>query len=187
MNAQNLQRKAESLEQIRECLKKSSIMILTDYRGQAAGLTVKSITELRHKLREQDGIYKVAKNTLIRKALQEIDIECPSGILEGPTAIAFGFGDPAAVAKTVLEFAKTQKPNNLPIVKGAVMENRLLSMDELKAIASLPSLEVLRMQLLGLMLAPHRNILGMLNAPGRSMAAVLDAWNEKRTKETQEA
>ena len=89
--------------------------------------------------------------------------------------------------REVVILAKTQKPNNLPIVKGAVMENRLLSMDELKAIASLPSLEVLRMQLLGLMLAPHRNILGMLNAPGRSMAAVLDAWNEKRTKETQEA
>lgn len=183
MNAQNLQRKAESLEHLRECLKKASIIILTDYRGQAGGLTVKAITELRGKLRECDGIYKIAKNTLIRKALSEINIECEAGTLEGPTAVVFGMGDPAAAAKAVLEFAKTQKPNGLPVVKGAVMDNRLLSIDELKAIAALPSIEVLRMQLLGLMLAPHRNILGVLNATGRSMATVLDTWNEKRSKE----
>lgn len=187
MNAQNLQRKAESLEQIRESLKKSSIMIITDYRGEAGGLSVKAITELRHKLREQNGVYKIAKNTLIRKALKEIDIECGEGVLEGPTAVAFGFGDPAAIAKAVLEFAKTQKPNNLPVVKGAVMEGRLLTMAELKAIAELPSIDVLRMQLLGLMLAPHRNILGVLNATGRGMATVLDAWNKKRTEEAEEA
>lgn len=191
MNAQNMQRKAESLEQLRESIRKSGIIILTDYRGQAGGLTVKAITELRGKLRECGGVYRIAKNTLIRKALQEINVECEPATLEGPTAVAFGSNDPAAVAKAILEFAKSQKPSNLPIIKGAVMDGKLLSLDELKAIAALPSLDTLRMQLLGLMLAPHRHILGVLNATGRSMATVLDAWNEKRSKgeasEAQEA
>lgn len=182
MNEQNRQRKAEALDYLRESLAKCSIMIITDYRGENKGLTVKAITELRHQLREQNGVYKIAKNTLIRKALKEINVELEESLLEGPTAVVFGFGDPAAAAKAVLEFAKNQKPTKLPIVKGAVMEGRFVSIKELEAIAELPSIDVLRMQILGLMLAPHRNILGVLNGAGRSMATLLDAWNKKRSE-----
>lgn len=182
-SAENKQRRAESLEELRECFDKSTIAVLTDYRGKAAGLTVKLITELRGKLRENNAQYKVAKNTLIRKTLHDLGVTNADELLEGPTAVAFGYSDPAAAAKTVLEFSKNQKPNNLPVVKAAIMDNRLVEHEELEAIAKLPSLEVLRMQLLGLMLAPHRNVLGVLNAPGRSMATVLDAWNKKRGEE----
>lgn len=187
MNAQNFQRKSQALEELRESLNKCSIMIISDYRGQNGGLTVKDITDLRHKLREVNGVYRIAKNTLILKALKELNIEGVDHLLEGPTAVAFGFGDPAAVAKALLEFSKNNKPNNIPIVKGAVMEGRFVSLEELKAIAELPSLDVLRMQILGLMLAPHRNILGVLNATGRGMATLLDAWNKKRADEAAEA
>lgn len=140
MNEQNRQRKAEALDYLRESLAKCSIMIITDYRGENKGLTVKAITELRHQLREQNGVYKIAKNTLIRKALKEINVELEESLLEGPTAVVFGFGDPAAAAKAVLEFAKNQKPTKLPIVKGAVMEGRFVSIKELEAIAELPSI-----------------------------------------------
>ncbi|MCR5663082.1 MAG: 50S ribosomal protein L10 [bacterium] len=177
---QSRQRKEESLDLLRQCFEKSQIAIFTDYRGEKNGLTVKEISELRAKLRENNAEYRVAKNTLIRKTLHEAGIKDADSYLEGPTAVTFGYGDPAAAAKTVIEFSKTQKPNNLPTIKAAIMENRLLSSDEIKAIAELPSLDVLRMQLLGLMLAPHRNIMGVINASGRSMATVLDAWNKKR-------
>jgi len=178
--AQNRERKEESLQTLRECFDKSSIAIFTDYRGGAAGLKVKEITSLRGKLREAKAEYRVAKNTLIRRTLHDMGIHDADTYLEGPTAVAFGFQDAAATAKAVLDFSKDQKPNNLPQVKAALMEGRILDSKAIEAIASLPSLDVLRMQLLGLMLAPHRQLLGMLNAPGRSMATVLDAWNKKR-------
>ena len=163
---QSRQRKEESLDLLCQCFEKSQIAIFTDYRGEKNGLTVKEISELRAKLRENNAEYRVAKNTLIRKTLHEAGIKDADSYLEGPTAVTFGYGDPAAAAKTVIEFSKAQKPNNLPTIKAAIMENRLL--------------DVLRMQLLGLMLAPHRNIMGVINASGRSMATVLDAWNKKR-------
>lgn len=181
--AENRQRKEESLQTLRECFDKSSIVIFTDYRGDKAGLTVKEITDLRGKLREQKAEYRVAKNTMIRRTLHDLGIQEADKYLQGPTAVAFGYDDPAAAAKALLDFSKDQKPNQLPQVKAGVMEGRVLDTQALQAIASLPSLDVLRMQLLGLMLAPHRELLGMLNAPGRSMATVLDAWNTKRNEE----
>ena len=177
--AQNRERKEESLQTLRECFDKSEIAIFTDYRGGAAGMTVKSITDLRGKLRDQKAEYRVAKNTLIRKTLHDLGVQGADAYLEGPTAVTFGYQDPAATAKAVLDFAKEQKPNQLPSVKGALMAGKVLDPKALEAIANLPSLDVLRMQLLGLMLAPHRQLLGMLNAPGRSMATVLDAWTKK--------
>lgn len=166
-----------------ECFGKASIAIFTDYRGAESGLTVAKITELRGKLREQNAEYRVAKNTLIRKTLHEMGVNSIDEQLTQPSAVVFGYDDPAAAAKTVLEFSKANKPSNLPVVKGAVMGDKVVSHDELVAIASLPPLNVLRMQLLGLMLAPHRNVMGVLNAPGRSMATVLDAWTKKETEE----
>lgn len=177
--AEQRARKEESLQTLRESFDKSSIAIFTDYRGKASGLTVKEITELRNKLRDQKAEYRVAKNTLIRKTLQDMGVEGADQYLQGPTAVTFAYQDPAAAAKAVLDYSKDQKPNNLPSVKAAVMEGKILDAKALEAIASLPSLDVLRMQLLGLMLAPHRHLLGMLNAPGRSMATVLDAWTKK--------
>ena len=184
--AQNRERKEESLQTLRECFDKSSIAIFTDYRGGAKGLTVKEITDLRGKLREQKAEFRVAKNTMVRRTLHDLGIQEADSYLEGPTAVAFGYQDPAATAKAVLDFSKDQKPNQLPTVKAALMDGKVLDVKALEAIASLPSLDVLRMQLLGLMLAPHRQLLGMFNAPGRSMATVLDAWNTKRQEGGQE-
>ncbi|MGI5844790.1 MAG: 50S ribosomal protein L10 [Candidatus Xenobium sp.] len=178
--AQNRERRQESLQTLRECFDKSSIAIFTDYRGEAAGLTVKEMTDLRGKLRDQKAEFRVAKNTMIRRTLHDLGIQEVDPHLQGPTAVAFGYEDPAATAKAVLDFSKERKPNRLPQVKVAIMDGHVIDTQALEAIASLPSLEVLRMQLLGLMLAPHRQLLGMLKAPGRSMATVLDAWNTKR-------
>ena len=177
---QAMQRKQESLETLRACLERSSIAILTDYRGATNGLTVKQVTDLRGRLRTHNGEYRVVKNTLTAKTAKELGIDGLDSFLEGPTAIAFGYSDPAAVAKAVLDFSNENKPNQLPAVKAAVLEGKVLQPEQLKAIAELPSREVLLGQLMGLILAPHRHILGVMNAPGRQVATVIDAWRKKQ-------
>lgn len=177
---QAMQRKTESLDTLRSCLERSSIAILTDYRGPANGLTVKQVTELRGKLRTNNGEYRVVKNTLTKRVAKELGVEGLDGFLEGPTAIAFGYGDPAAVAKSVLDYSNDNKATSLPAVKAAVLDGKVLRPEQLKAIADLPSREVLMQQLLGLMLAPHRNLLGVMNAPGRQVATVVEAWRKKQ-------
>lgn len=177
---QAIKRKQESLDTLRACLERSSIAILTDYRGPANGLTVKQLTELRGKLRKNDGEYRVVKNTLTARVAKELGVKGLEPFLEGPTAIAFGYNDPAGIAKTVLDYSNENKATSLPAVKAAVLDGQVLSPEQIKAIASLPSREVLLGQLMGLILAPHRHILGVMNAPGRQVATVIDAWRKKQ-------
>jgi large subunit ribosomal protein L10 len=177
---QAIQRKQESLETLHTSFSRASIAIITDYRGEANGLTVKQVTELRGKLREKNGEYRVAKNTLTKRVAKELGIEGLDAFLEGPTAIAFGYDDPASVAKAVLDYSNDNKPTQLPAVRGAVLDGKVLGKEQLKAIADLPSREVLMAQLMGLILSPHRNILGVMNAPGRQVATVVDAWRKKQ-------
>ncbi len=179
-HAEAMKRKSESLEELRKSFKEASIAVVTDTRGDAAGMSVKQMTELRKRLREHKGELRVVKNTLALKVAKECGIEGLEGPLAGPTAIAFGYGDPAAIAKTILDYSKETKPLNLPKVKGAVLENKVFDAKRVEAIASLPSREVVLAQLLSLIITPHRQLLGMINAPGRSMATVIDAWRRKQ-------
>ena len=180
---QAMKRKEESLMTLRTCLERSSIAILTDYRGPANGLTVKQVTELRGKLRKQNGEYRVVKNTLTARVAKEMGVEGLEPFLEGPTAIAFGYDDPSGIAKTVLDYANENKATSLPAVKAAVLDGKLLKPEQLKALADLPSREVLMAMLMGLILSPHRHILGVMNANGRQMATVIDAWRKKQEEE----
>lgn len=170
--AHNRERREAGLAAVRERLDKCQIMVITDYRGEGNGLTVKALSELRGKLREQNSEFLVAKNTLIRKALHEKGIEDADSYLEGPTGVAFGYADPVSAPRVVLEFSKAQKPTNLPIAKAAIMDGRLVEQEELQYLATLPNLDGLRQQLLGLM-----------NAPAQQLVTVLDAWNKKREEE----
>ena len=179
-HAQAMERKEQSIAKLRSCLKRSNIAILTDYRGDAKGLTVKQVTDLRNKLRKHNAEYFIVKNTLFKRVAKELGYEGLDPYLEGPTAIAFGYDDPALVTKTVLDYVSENKPSLLPNVKAGYLEGQVLKNDQLKAIAALPSREQLLTQLLGLMLAPHRQLLGIINAPGRSVATVIDAWTKKQ-------
>ena len=161
-------------------MERSSIAILTDYRGPANGLTVKQVTELRGKLRSKNGEYRVVKNTLTLRVAKELGVEGLESYLEGPTAIAFGYDDPAGIAKTVLDYANENKATSLPAVKAAVLDGVLLKPEQIKALADLPSREVMMAMLMGLILATHRHILGVMNAPGRQVATVIDAWRQKQ-------
>jgi large subunit ribosomal protein L10 len=180
---QAMERKTESLVKLKDCMERSNIAILTDYRGAAKGLTVKQVTDLRNKLRKHNAEYIIVKNTLMKRAAKDLGYEGLDEHLEGPTGVVFGYGDPAVVTKTVLDFCADNKPTLLPNVKAGHLEGQVLKSEQLKAIASLPSREQILTQLLGLMIAPHRQLLGMLNAPGRAVATVVDAWTKKRQEE----
>ena len=179
-HAVHMARKEKSLDMLRDRFERSSIAILTDYRGDGSGMTVKEISDLRAKLRESGGEYRVVKNTLARKAAAELGIEGIDEHLTGPTAIAFGYDDPAGVAKAIIDFAKEHKEKGVPQLRSGYMDGKALDKDGVQALADLPTLPQLQTQLLGLMLAPHRNTLGVLNAPGRQVAQLFEALRAKQ-------
>lgn len=179
-HAEQMERKGEFLDQLRDRFGRSSVVILTDYRGDGSGLTVKEISDLRKKLRAVGGEYHVVKNTLAAIAAKEFGMEDLNDHLKGPMAIAFGYDDPAAVTKTVLDFAKDNKVKGLPKAHSGFMNGKVLNGEDLKALADLPTLPQLQQQILGLMLSSHRNMLGVMNAPGRQVVQLLEAWRTKQ-------
>jgi large subunit ribosomal protein L10 len=150
--------------------------ILADYRG----LTVSAVTELRNKLRESNSDLKVAKNTLIKIAVDKIGIEGLDPYLEGPTAIAFGYDDPVAPAKILSEFARTNKDLE---IKGGVLEGRVITADGVKGLASLPSREVLLGKVLGGMQAPLYGFANVLQGNIRNFVYVLEAVRKQKAGE----
>jgi large subunit ribosomal protein L10 len=141
------------------------------------GLSVAKFSELRATLCELNVGCHVLKNTFIRRALVANEIAIPedSG-LTGDTAVIFGSGDAAGVAKAIEAFAKTSEQ---VAFKGAVLDGEFLSAADAKAVASLPPIEVLRSQLLGVLEAPSRNLVGVLNQKVSTIAYVLAAYKKK--------
>jgi large subunit ribosomal protein L10 len=154
---------------------KANAAIVAEYRG----LTVSSLTELRKALKKVNGEFRIVKNRVAKKAVLG-KAETAKGLadsLKGPVGIAFLYGDAAAGAKALSDFEKT---NELFKITAGVMESRKLSALEVKAIASLPSKEVLLGQILGLLVSPHRGILGVVNAVPRSLVQVINQIKEKK-------
>jgi large subunit ribosomal protein L10 len=176
---QAMARKSASLDELRDKFTRAKIAILTDYRGDGNGLDVKDITSLRGKLREQDGEYKVVKNTLARKVVNELGITGLDSHFENPTAIAFGYKDPVTLAKALTEFLKDRKQKP-PYIKAAFMEGEVLDVRGIDALASLPSREVIYQQLLGMLIAPHQQLMRLLQEPGRRMASIAHQISEKQ-------
>ena len=139
------------------------------------GLTVAAVSELRRKMRAAGASYKVAKNRLATRALEGTRFQGVAPLLKGPTALAWST-DPVAVAKTAVEFAKT---NDKFVVLGGALGTQTLNADGVKALAELPSLETLRAQLVGLIQTPATRIAGVLQAPGGQVARVLAAYAKK--------
>jgi len=146
----NLENKKKIVAEIAEKLKASKATILVDYRG----LDVAAITELRKQLREAGVEFKVYKNTLVRRATQETDLTVLDEHLVGPTAIAFSTEDVVAPAKVLSNFAKE---NEALEIKTGIIEGNVVSLDEIKELAELPSREGLLAMLLSVLQAPVRN------------------------------
>ncbi len=152
---------------------------LTDYRG----LDVEKITALRSQLREKETEYRVVKNTLARIAAKATGNEALVDLLKGPSALALVYGDPAAAAKVLVEFAK--KEDALEVM-GGVLDGNYLDIDTLKRLAELPSKDVMRATLLGTMNAVPGGFVNVLSAVTRSAVLVLNAIKEQK-EQNQEA
>ena len=161
--------KAEVVEALRERLSRAKIMLLTSPRG----LTVAEATELRRRMRSQAGEFKVAKNTLMRRAVGETEFSAITPLLEGQTALVLGYEDPVAITKAVVAYAKDS--NEKVEILGGVLDGALLTADAVQDLAKLESMDQLRAKLIGLLQTPAQQLVRLLNEPGAALARVLAA------------
>lgn len=146
-----IETKQQVVTEIADKLRASKSTIVVDYRG----LTVSEATELRKQLREAGVEFKVYKNSLTRRAAESAEIAELNEFLTGPNAIAFSNEDVVAPAKVLNDFAKDREALE---IKAGVIEGKLVTLDEVKAIATLPSREGLLSMLLSVLQAPIRNL-----------------------------
>jgi large subunit ribosomal protein L10 len=152
---------------------KSTIVILTDYKG----LDVAAMNALRRKLREADAEYQVAKNSLLVRASEGNDVALIKDQFKGPSAIAISYGDPVAPAKAVTDFVKENKKFE---VKIGVLNGKVIDVDGIKALSSLPSREVLLAQVLSTMNAVPTSLVTALSDVPRRMLNVLQAIKDQK-------
>lgn len=145
-----IEKKQQIVADIKEKLTNSKTTVVVDYRG----LSVAQVTELRKQLREAGVEFKVYKNTLIRRAAEQADLQELNEWLVGPTALAFSEEDVVAPAKILYDFAKENEDLE---IKVGIIEGKVSSVDEVKALASLPSREGLLSMLANVLQAPVRN------------------------------
>jgi large subunit ribosomal protein L10 len=162
------------VREVSEHLGKSDYVYLTDF----SRVTVAAISRLRQNLREDDAECHIVKNSVLRLALREngcedLDAKC----FEGHTAIIVGGANPSGVAKTLFKFSKGNEERMG--VKGGALSKHPLAASEIKALSELPSLEVLRSQVLALFNAPAQQLVRVLNAVPQGVVNVLQARTKK--------
>lgn len=145
-----IEKKQELVNLIAEEIKASSSIVIADYRG----LNVAEVTELRNNMRNEGLTFKIYKNSLVRRAMEQAGIEGLDEVLTGPNAIAFSSEDVVAPARVLNDFSKTHE--NLEL-KAGVIEGKVANLEEIKAIATLPNKEGLLSMLLSVLTAPMRN------------------------------
>ena len=156
----NREEKAQLLSELNELFSKAEIVVVSHYKG----LTVKEVSELRDNIRKAGAGFRVTKNRITRLALKGTNFENLADLFKGPTAIAFA-SDPISACKACVEFAKT---NEKLIIVGGALGTGVLSIDEIKKLASIPSMDELRAK-----------IIGLLQAPAAQLARVTKAYSEK--------
>ena len=168
----NKQEKKETIDELHEKFARAKTAVITGY----SGINVEQITELRSKLRKSQVEYRVVKNTFARRAVQGTGLEPLKDYFVGPVGIALGFDDVVAPAKVLFEFSKTQGKLQLKV---GVLDGKLLQQADIKALATLPSLNALRGKIIGLLQAPASRMVGVLAAPGAQIARVMKAKADK--------
>jgi len=166
------QEKREVVDNYVTLVDQSKALFFTEYTG----LNMKSMDTLRSKIREVGGEFHIVKNTLGKVAFDQVGLEIPENYLEGSTAIAFAFADAPATAKTISDLAKESE---FIKVKGGYLDKKLVSASEIKALAELPPLPVMRAQLLGVIMAPASKLARTIAEPARQLASVFKAYSDK--------
>ncbi len=175
------QRKVDLVAELTEKMERSQLAVVADYRG----LSVAELSTLRNKLREQGAEMIVAKNTLLRIAARNVGKEQIESVLEGPTAVIFGYEEIARVAKVLLDASKVpQKPLK---VKGGLLGNSAISAEGLDAVMRLPTREQALAQVLGGVIAPVTGVVGVLNAAITNVALVIQARIDQLQPATENA
>ena len=165
--------KVAKIAEVKELLTNSKCTILVDY----CGLTVAQDTKLRRAMRQAGVKYSVVKNNFVRIAAQEAGIEGLDSFLEKSTAIASSPEDPVAVAKILTDFAKE---NKVMTIKVGVLDGKVIGAEDIKALASLPSREVLLAKMLGSMMSPISGLANVLQGTIRNFVYVLDAVRKEK-------
>ena len=166
------ERKEKVLTTYTDWMKKSQAVILVEYTG----VKMKALDAIRAKIRESGGEFHVVKNTLARRMFAEQGMTLPQDYLVNSTAVSFAFTDPASTAKALTEATKGIE---FIKVKGGVMSGQALNSAQVKALAEMPPLPIVRAQLLGVLQAPAGKLVRTLAEPARGLAAVIKAFTEK--------
>ena len=151
MSEASIAKKAQEVEVVTAKLKEAASVVVVDYRG----LTVEQVTDLRKQLRDANIEMKVIKNGILRRAAEAAGLEGMEDVFVGPTAVAFSNEDVVAPAKIMNDFAKTADKLE---IKGGIIEGNVSSVEEIVALAKLPSREGLLSMLLSVLQAPVRNV-----------------------------
>ena len=172
----DIKQKKEIAQDLQGRFEKSAIVILTDYKG----LDVAAMNDLRRKLREANAEYQVVKNSLLVRASEGNDVTLIKDQFKGPSAIALSYDDPVAPAKVLADFVKDNK--NFEIKVG-VLNGKVIDLDGIKALSSLPSREVLLAQVLSTMNAVPTSLVTALSDVPRRMVNVLQAIKDQKEAE----
>jgi len=164
--------KANIVSELSEALKRSTFVLVTDYRG----MKVSSFSELRSRLTPAGAEVHVVKNSFLKLAMADSGFPEVADQLAGQTAVVTGEADVAPVAKIFKSFATEFK---LAALKVGFIDRAVLSTAELETLAELPTREILQAQLLGLLLSPATRLVRLFNEPGAALARLLNAKAEK--------
>ncbi len=176
----NRERKDELVAVLVEYIQKSDGFAVV----QTQGMSVAQVEALRNKIRGAGGRYVVAKNTLLTKALEQSEWSVPEELLKGPTAIAFGYRNFPAVAKALLDYVKESNvdPEKFTVTGGVMGGSELLNASGVESVSNLPTLDELRAQLAGLVIAPAQGIVNVINAATAGVVNVIQAYLDDRDK-----
>lgn len=166
--------KNDKVALIKEKIDKAQVAVVSEYTG----LSVEEITKLRRELQKEGGDYMVTKNTLAKIAIKGTPYEVLAETLKGPIAIAFGFTDQVAPAKVLSKFIKDTKKGEMI---AAAMDGQLMSAEEAKALANLPSREELYAKMLGCINSPASGIANSVNAVMSSLVRAVAAVRDQKS------
>ncbi len=168
--------KAAMLSQYQEWLNQSQAIVMLEYKG----MTMKDIDGLRAKVRDAGGEVHVIKNTILARAFESLGMPPSKATQEGTTAVGFAFRDPPAMAKVMID---STVRSEIFKIKGGYLGKNAISAADIKSLAELPPLPVMRARLLGVLQAPASQLVRTLAEPARSLAAVVKAHSEKQPAE----
>ena len=168
-----LEAKQQITEDLHDRFTKSAIIVVTDYKG----LDVTSMNDLRRKLRGSNIEYQVVKNTLLVRAAEDTEVALIKDYFKGPSAVAISYDDPVAPAKVLTQFAKE---NDRLEIKVGVLNGKVLDVQAIKALATLPSREVLLAQVLAALNAVPTSFVRAIAEIPRSLVNVLTAIKDQK-------